>query len=389
MFRCGLATLIVFAAVTSTAFGGGKQTKKLPVTAEGWVEFMEKAKKPRTRAIVALILAEKFGGDESCVFPALKQRLFQDKEPEVRKAAAVGLSVVGPKVGRADGKAIALVLAKAMLEDKAKEVRQTAAEALAGKMVQYGEDVVTSLAQALKDDHAGTRAAAARVLKEMGKKARLVRDKIVVVVKSKNLDRFTRLYLVQTLTMFHQTDEDVEKILPILKAALSETDPPEGLQQIVIDGLPNYGEKANVAVAEVLAIFKKPSNPPLLRRSAAITLGKMNPSQGETWKAVQEVLSEDRGDLHAEAIRLSGQFCQAEKGFVEQMIKMCGQGNQEAKLAAIHELERLGAKAEPALDTLKDLASNAVREIVRMQASKALEVVSKALAAEKKDKKKK
>ncbi len=382
MFRYGLVLVLCATFLPTASAGGDKKKKKLPKTAEGWVELMEKSKKPKSRAIIALILAQKYGAEEACVFPALRTRLQKDKDEEVRNVAALALADIGPQANKADGKAVSLVLAKAMLEDKSNKVRQTAAESLGGKMLKYGEFVVRPLAEALKSDHPGTRASAAKVLKDLGPTARLVRDNIIEVAKNEKLDRFTRIYVFQTLTKFHETEDDKKLVLPILRSVLTEANPPEGVRQVVIDGIVKFGEKANVAAKDVLAIFQTPANPRLLRRSAAIALGKMSPPEEDTWKAVQAVLAEDSGDLHAEAIRLGGQHCKDQKGFVKAMMKMCSRGNQEAKLAAIHELGELGAKGAPAIDTLKDIASNAVREIVREQASKALENIQKAIAKE-------
>src|SRR5205085_9560339 len=133
----------------------GQEEEVLGKKRSEWLKILKEHKETKFRRAAVVVLGV-MGPRAQGVLGGLYSAVENDPDPEVRREIVLTLSRMGP-----DAKGAADVLGDVLKRDKADTVREAAALSLAGKLNDQAFTQVITLAKALKDPHAGTRAAAA------------------------------------------------------------------------------------------------------------------------------------------------------------------------------------------------------------------------------------
>jgi HEAT repeat protein len=333
-----------------------------------WLKLLKESKNPKARQGALLALAV-IGPKEGVVTGVLEALVGANKDADanVRREAINVLTGMGK-----EAKGAVDALGEALAKDKSDIVREAAARSLA-KFGLQAESQVLILARALEDKHAGTRAAAAETLNELGEKARPALPHLLKVLANKDSDRFTRTYAALILV---KISDEPRKIVPALITALSDKDAPVKLREALVHGLALLGPEAGDS-AEVLAkILGEKTEKVELRRSAAVALAKVGAKANVAWPAAKIALGDKDNSLRNQAIRLAGAYAKEEKAVVPALADAAVKDdNTENRLAAIQELGQLGNVAAEAVPTLTRLATGDSRASIREAAEDALKKI--------------
>lgn len=362
-------------ALTWTASAGAAQqgSKKIgEKTAQEWIGLLQMEAATQKRLAILLVLELFEPVDYGIIITAVAGTLKDDKDDEVRTAAAQLLGRLGPQAKETSAVKAAKALTAALAKDDTPGVRRAAAKALGGKMTIFADDAVPVLANALKDQDAGTRSAAAAALKDYGKDALDEMPKILDAMKDTKLDHVTRYYCLQILT---QNSKDAAKLVPVLIAVVNEKDVNITLRRAAVDGLAGFFRDAQAATNDLLGILKDDKAPLLLRQSAAAALAKIQPDSGKVWPTLHQLMKHEDAAMRTQAIYLAGKLCKFEKDFIPALIERCKDDNMETQVAAVQELGELGTAARAAEKLVKELADNSPRQTVREAANAALKKI--------------
>ena len=170
-----------------------------------WLKLLKESKNPKARQGSLLALA--VIGPKEGVVNGILEALSKDADANVRREAINVLTGMGK-----EAKGAVDALGEALQKDKSEIVREAAARSLA-KFGPQAESQVLILASALEDKHAGTRAAAAETLNELGEKARPALPKLLKVLSNKDSDHFTRTYAALILV---KISDEPRKLVPAL-----------------------------------------------------------------------------------------------------------------------------------------------------------------------------
>jgi hypothetical protein len=308
-------------------------------------QLKDKSAKVRQGSLVVLGVI----GPKEGVVSGILEVLEKDADPVVRQQAVHVLAGMGK-----DAKGAVEAIGEALKNDKADIVRESAARSLV-KFGDKAETQVLILAGALKDKHAGTRAAAAETLNELGEKARPALPFLLKVLGDKNSDRFTRTYAALILVKF---GDETKTILPALTAALADKEAPLKVREAVADALGRLGAAAADSAEALAKILGEKKEKAELRRSAATALGKIAATAKTAWPAAKIALTDADNALRYQAIRLAGSLAKDEPAVIGALADAAAKDdNTENRLAAIQELGRLGDLAKEAVPALTRLAS--------------------------------
>ena len=186
-------------------------------SASEWLTILKEHKEPKYRRAAVVVLGV-MGPHVKGVLDGLFDAVQSDPDPEVRREIVLTLGKMG-----ADAKGAAEALGDVLKRDKADTVREAAALSLAGKLNEQAFTQVLILAQAMKDPYAGTRAAAAEALKNLGEKAKLALPQITAVAQDKMADRFPRIYAIQMISKWSG-----DGTLKVLVGIFDDTHAPSG-----------------------------------------------------------------------------------------------------------------------------------------------------------------
>ena len=338
----------------------GQEEEVLGKKRSEWLNILKEHKETKFRrgAVIAL---EVIGPRAAGVLAGLYEAVEKDPEPEVRREIALCLGRMGAEAKGAGG-----ILGDVLQRDKDANVREAAALSLAGKLNDQAENQVLALAKALKDPHAGTRAAAAEALKNLGEKAKLAIPQLTDVALDKKADRFPRLYAMQMISKWGGGDT-----VKALAGILEDKDNSASIRQGALEGLGRMGTKAESAVLVLAAQLKEKEVE--LRRAAGLALTKIGGKVREAWPAVKEAYADTDNAVRHQVIRLAGIVGKEHKEAVVLLAEAAQKdANLENRLAALQELGELESAASAALPTLMSLASEDVRATVREAAQAAL-----------------
>lgn len=335
---------------------------------------------PKTRLAAMLALESLIGLKDPAVVPALIESLNDDKSEEVRAAAAQTLGRLAVLATESVSKEspvpkIAKALKTALPKDPSPEVRQAIAKALGGKTVEYMPDVVEVLADALKDQDAGTRAAAAASLKDAGKEVLPVLPKVWDAAKNAKLDTFTRIYLLQIVT---KHSGDTAQVVQVLVGVVADKEAASTLKQVAVDQLATFHRDALAATDPLVDLLKDDQSPALLRQSAAMALAKIQPDSKKVWPTSKKLMQPKHNSnaaLRAQVIRLAAKVCKTESELIPALMEACADPNVDAQIAAIQELGEMGSAARAAEKTIAEIAMTASRDNVRQAATLALKKI--------------
>jgi HEAT repeat protein len=345
--------------------GKGKELKVLNKTAGEWLKILKTDPEVRFRR-AALIALEVFGPGIPGVTAGLFDALEKDAEEQVRRETAQALGRMGP-----DAKGAVDALALALKSDKSDLVREAAARALGGKMASQSHTQVLVIGAALKDRHAGTRAAAAETLRDLGEKAKAALPQLLEVAKDVKADRFPRLYAIQILS---RVDPEGTASLPLLIGVLADQAADVKIREAAAEALGRVGKDSEAAVKELgKAVADKQ---PEMRRAALVALHKIGEPARSTWPMVKNALKDANNGVRYHAIRLAGTWAKEEGEVVPALVETgLKDENVENRLAAIQELAELGPIASRSVEALTGMAANDARSSVREAAQEALKKI--------------
>lgn len=357
-------------ALLSFAQQAEKENKVLGKSLPEWLAMLRDNENPKFRR-AALIALEVYGPKYNGVVSGIVDALKKDSDVEVRRTAAQTLGRMGP-----DARAAVDVLGDKLQNDKSELVREAAARALGGELIIHSETQVSALATALKDPYAGTRAAAAETLRNLGEKARAALPDVVVALEDPKLDVYTRIYSAQILGGIGQ---NYERTLPALTSIAGDTTAPVKVRLATIDAVAGLAENAKSATP-LLAKTLDDSTAGELRLAAAIALEKIGAEPKATWSAVKNALTSPTPALRHQAIRLAGRAGSTEPEAITLLINRASKDdNTENRLAAIQELAELGAAARGAEESLAKLAQDDARASIRDAAAAAAKKIKSAM----------
>jgi HEAT repeat protein len=327
-----------------------------------WLATLKNDKELKRRQ-ASLIALEVFGPRTRGVVPGLIEALARDPEAELRRGVALLLGSMG-----GDAKEAVPHLCEALKMDKADVVREAAALALAGKLNEFAHEQVLVLAGALKDGHAGTRAAAAEALKNLGDKAAPALPQLLDIARNGKSDRLLRLYAIQIVSRL-QEDADVKSKL--LMGILEEPAAHATLKIAAMEGLARADKLAAAEVEALGRLLKAPSAD--LRRAAARALAGHGEQAGPVWAQVQAGLRDDDITVRYQLMRVAGALAGEHKEAIPALTSAALQdAHVENRLAAIQELGQLGPTAAAAGETLRKIAAGDARASIREAAAAAL-----------------
>jgi HEAT repeat protein len=367
MVRGIIVSLIAILSLQPVAWAQGDARKILNRTSTEWLKILDADKSPKKRK-AALLALKVFGAAEKGVVDGMIHALEKtDETPEVKLTAAQYLGEMGE-----DAKMAVLPLGKALASDPSSQVREAAAKALGDKMIPFSKPTIPVLGKALHDSDPEVRAAAAATLKDHGKDAHAVLGDLLDTVKDTKTDRFTRMFAAETVRQF---SEDADKIVPVFAAVLTEKGANSDLKQVMVVGLARFGKSATGAIDALLVVLRDSNAPVPLRRSAAVTLAKVEADGKKIWPAARELFKSPQKNLREQAIRLAASACKNEPGLVEALKGMAGDQQLDVRLAAVQELGELGPAAKAAEPVIAELARNDPRTSVREAAETALKKI--------------
>lgn len=339
--------------------------------ASEWIKILDKDNDPKARRRAADNLATVGTRAPDLIAPALANALRNDPETDVRRAAVSALRSMGPAA--LEGmKAVA----EALKDDKDPRVRQTSAAAL-GRMIKQPnprqDDIdavkpaLPILLMALKDEHAGTRAAAAESLGRFGPTASEATSQLLEIVV-KDSDRHARSYAAFALV---RVGASADRVVPTLTELLGKEETTTEIREVLIDVLAEYGPKAAAAVSELAKALK--AKEVSVRSKAAVALGKVGPDAKAAVSALRDLLKDAKEDktVRCFAVRALGAIGKDGKDAVPDLIKCLRDDNLEVRLAAIEELGQMGPDAKEAVPELNEAVKDG-REAVRKAAREAL-----------------
>jgi HEAT repeat protein len=355
---CVLGVLILTIFPLSACFGQEEEIRGKKLSE--WLKMLKTHKEAKNRRAAVIVLSV-VGPKVNGVLDGLFDAVANDPDPEVRRDIALTLGRMGM-----DAKGAGEVLGDVLKNDKSEIVREAAALSLAGKLNEQAFTQVVALAGALKDSHAGTRAAAAEALKNLGEKAKLVLPQLTAVAQDPKADKFTRLYAMQMISKWG--DDGTVKVLA---GIYKDTTAPADVRQGALAGIGGMGEKSGPAVPVLAhALAEKQVE---LRRAAAVALVQIGSAAKEAWPAAKEAYKDADSAVRNQVIRLAGTLGKDQKEAVTLLAKAAvDDANLENRLAAIQELAQLESAATEALPTLVRLAAEDVRAAVREAADAAV-----------------
>jgi HEAT repeat protein len=265
-----------------------------------WISDLETGKdaKARRRGLIGI---EQIGPNASRnVVPALLKALREDKDADVRAAAARSLGRVVAKwldKARADKKEelpkfepARDALASALRTEKEDAVREAAALALS-EFAPDARGVIASLSNALKDKHTPTVRASISALRRMGKDARDVEPEVRELLANAKADPEAR---VEAATCLGQFLVDMPRCLPIFLDIVKDPKAAPALRKAVIDTLGKQGKDgadSTAALAFVL-MSKEKDVTPELRIAAVTALNQFDSAAKEAIPALIKVIDD-------------------------------------------------------------------------------------------------
>lgn len=357
--------LVLLIIVGLPSFAWSQDDVILKMNREEWLAVLKNDKEIKRRR-AAVIVLEVYGPKGRGVVAGLCEALEKDSEPEVRREIALLLGRMGP-----DAKEAVPYLAEALKKDKADVVREAAALALSDKLSPFAYEHVLVFARALKDSHAGTRAAAAGALNSLGEKASLALPQLTEVAKDKKADRLPRLYAVQIVS---RLQADQPETGPLLTGIATDADAPGPVRLAAVEGIGRREKTTKEELQALAQVLQEKSVE--LRRAAAAALAKLGEQAAALWPQLQARLQDEDNTVRFQLIRLAGAVARDHKEAVTTLAQLAAKdAHVENRLAAIGELGELGPHAASAADALAAIATQDARAAIRDAAAAALKKI--------------
>jgi HEAT repeat protein len=275
------------------------------------------------------VLRKRFG-DRPTTVPVLVAAL-DDRDPEVRSAAAWALGTLGPP-GRSGALGAAAEPAvpglAGALRDEQEAVRTAAAGAL-GALGPLARSVAPVLFAALDDPRANVRAAAAQALARL----ELTAESVSSLAKALgNRDGYVRAFAAWSLG---NLGPDAREAVPALVEALG----PDDTANVVAAALARIGPAAAQAVPALVADLRGPDAG--RRWRAARTLGRIGPLAESAVAELMAALRDPNEAVRAHAARALGRIGPGAKPAAADLQLATGDSDPAVRAEARQALERL------------------------------------------------
>lgn len=331
-----------------------------------WIKILRTHEKANFRH-AALIALDSSNTARSSGLPALLDCIEKDKDALVRVRAVNILGRLGGEV-----KPGIKALVGAMQTDKAEQVREAAAAAIAAnpKLCELATDYVDALVGGLKDPHPGTRVAVASALRNMGENAKPGIPALLEAAANPKEHPQVRTAAVHVVSRHARNNP---KTLPIMLELLKDADTLAALREAAVDGLGRSGsDDAEVSAALSKTLVDKNLE---MRKASATALGTLGAKAKAAWPAIKPRLSENNepdSGVRNHLIRLTGVLAKTNDEAVPALTNVAkDDSSTENRIAAIQELAELGARAKSAVETLSRIATADARFAIREAAEKA------------------
>jgi len=343
-----------------------------------WLKLLREDKEAIRRQYILRAL-EVVGPNAKDVLPAIRTSLKEDTDEGVRTAAAQTLGRMAPKAK--DVAAIIEALVGALQDDKSGKVREAAAGSLgsmaADKELRTALPMLARLAlppltKALKDMHAGTRAAATEAVGRFGPDAREALPSLVEVLKDKKANALTRELAIRSLLTVGAAD-DHPTIVAALIESLGDLDASPDVRKASADGLGRLGKNAGSAVPALGQSLK--DKDAFVRRAAALALEKIGPEAKDVLPALQKALQDEDRFVRSQALHTIGSLGKEAASALPAIFECLKDPVIEVRLAAIAVLGVLGTKDDKAVIDALTAASQEGQNIVREAAKDALKKI--------------
>lgn len=341
-----------------------KDLELLGKTRGEWIDILKSHKETKFRRASILVL-EAFGPKTVGIVGALIEALEKEPEADLRREVALALGRMGT-----DAKDAASPLADAAKRDKEGTVRQAALAALGGKMLEVLPDSAPLFAAALKDPFPGARAAAIDGLRNLGDKAAIALPQAIEFAASAKEERIPRTVAVQVVA---RLGVDEPKAAQLMIALVQKADEPTPLRIAAADSLGRLKAGRKEAVELFAAVLK--DGDAGLRLAAATSLARFGLDSKAAWPAVVADWNDPDAGIRHQFIRLAGMFGDSKEAIAKLADSAAKDPTAENRLAAIQELEQLGAKAVDAIPALMKLAEDDPRSSIREAAAAALKKI--------------
>jgi HEAT repeat protein len=383
-------TLLSLLALSPKLLADGEEPSVGGKKLSEWLTQLQdgKSSKDRRRAAIAVDL---IGATRSRkVVPALIKALREDREPEVREKAAIGIGKGASAIlnaareekkeelPRIDDARDALCVA--LRSDSSEKVRESAARGLA-ILGADARGAAGPLGTALKDASPNVVAGAADALRRLGKEAAEAQGELLVLLANKKADPQVRATAAFTLG---QIAPEPREVLPTFKDVLGEPKAAPALVKSVIESIGKLGREGAELIPAVTALLNAKETPPDARLAVVTMLDGLGPDAKTALPALIPVTKDSdryvRGmALHAIG-RLGKEIEPQRKPTVEAVLAALEDSSAEVRLAAIECLVALGVdglhtETTEAVKRLRELSERETRKEVREAAVAAMEKI--------------
>jgi HEAT repeat protein len=383
MIRISLVSLAIFTLAFSARAEDDEPTL-LDIKLSDWIKLIDEGKtaKQRRRGVLAV---EQIGYSRSRqVVPAIVKALREDKDGEVRTAAARAL-------GRAVAKAYAEAredkkdelpkfetareaLTSAMRLDKDDSVREAAATAL-GDIGSDARQAASALGVALKDKNPTVVRAAAVSLRRMGKDAREASRDLQDLLANKNADTEARIEATIALGVVR----DDLAVLDLLKNVVADEKTELRLRQAAAEAIGKYGRDGAGAATVLGAILLSKETPLELKLSVIGAIDQfINEGKGAIPGLVHTLNEEDRNlrCLAMQALaKLNRELGESRKPIIQALVKNLDDTNSEVIVTA---LETLGTLASEGLLGESDTVVKKIDVVIAREGKKVVREAAQA-----------
>ena len=257
------------------------------------------------------------------VVPALIRTL-SDPDPEVRTGAAKGLDRLGwLQTEKTPGIQDAILPLMELRQDSNWRVRAAAALAL-GRMRLLHQGIVPALVQALQDEDAGVRRAAAVGFFNIGRHVQYIHGPP---------------YELPPEHLQNQRRAEARRAMPALIRALADSD--RDVRRWVARTLYELGPTADAVPALLDALWDEFAN---VRMLAASALGKAQPTTDPIVVALIDALNDDSSSVRQAAASALGRIGPAAKAAVPAVTALLADDNDRVRTAAGRALELIGTR---------------------------------------------